>query len=94
MPARMAQKSGLKVVTMTKIGNNSLSKYANIAVQTSQPLEGNYRFAATQSLHAQFMLVDVIYYAFVSRYYKTAKQSAIISRDAAAEYKRALRDGM
>ncbi|WP_127849777.1 MurR/RpiR family transcriptional regulator [Lacticaseibacillus hulanensis] len=93
MAAKLAHSAGLPVIATTKIGQNSLTKYADYTLQTSQPVEGHHRFAATQSLHAQFMLVDIVYYAFVSRYYEEAARSVSVSREAVAEYKRSLRNG-
>lgn len=93
MAAKLTHQAGLPVIALTKIGQNSLIKYADYVLQTSQPLEGQHRFAATQSLHAQFMLVDLVYYAFVSRYYDDAARAVKSSREAVAEYKRSLRNG-
>ncbi len=93
MAAKLAHSAGLPVIATTKLGTNSLTKYADYQLQTSNPIEGLHRYAATQSLHAQFMLIDIVYYAFVSRYYEEAEHSVSISREAVAEYKRSLRNG-
>ncbi|WP_461219359.1 MurR/RpiR family transcriptional regulator [Lapidilactobacillus salsurivasis] len=94
MAARIAKRAQLPVITMTKIGNNTLSKLADISIQTSQPMESNLRIAATQSLHAQFMLIDILYYAFVSRFYDEAKENVERSYDAITEYKQTMRRGL
>ncbi|WP_054677411.1 MurR/RpiR family transcriptional regulator [Lacticaseibacillus sharpeae] len=93
LAAKLAQKAGLRVIATTRIGQNSLVKYADYTLQTSQPREGQHRFAATQSLHAQFMLIDIVYYYFVSRYYDESARSVNVSREAVAEYKRSLKNG-
>lgn len=93
LAAKLAHSAGLPVIATTKLGQNSLTKYADYTLQTSQPVEGHHRFAATQSLHAQFMLIDIVYYAFVSHYYDEAAHSVSISREAVAEYKRSLKNG-
>ncbi|KRL87004.1 MurR/RpiR family transcriptional regulator [Lacticaseibacillus pantheris] len=92
MGARMARQQGVTTVALTKLGDNSLVRNADIVVQTSQPAEATIRFAATQSLHAQFMLIDTIYYAYVSKHYDDAKQRITDSRSLLAEYKRRFMD--
>jgi Transcriptional regulators len=93
LAAEHAKNSGMEVVTLTKLGSNSLSKMADISVQTSQPMESSIRIAATQSLHAQFMLVDIVYYSYVSRYFDVSKDRISESRKAVNEYKKSMRDG-
>jgi len=93
LAADQARKNGMKVVTLSKLGSNSLSKNADISIQTSQPMESSIRIAATQSLHAQFMLVDIVYYAYVSKYYDVSKDRINVSRTAVSEYKKSMRDG-
>jgi DNA-binding MurR/RpiR family transcriptional regulator len=92
--SRLVQDAGGKVVALTKLGANSLSKRADIVMTTSAPLEANVRFAATQSLHAQLMLVDIIYYAYVTRNYAQSKTAIIASRRIVDEYKAVFRDGL
>ena len=92
--ARIAKKAGVKIVTTTKMGTNSLTKYADISVQTSQPMESSLRFAATQSLHTQFMLIDIIYYSYVSKYFRESESNVVVSREVINEYKQHLRDGI
>lgn len=94
LAARQAKKYGMRVVTMTRLGSNSLSKIADISIQTSQPMESSIRIAATQSLHAQFMLVDIVYYAYVSKYYNLSEKRINVSREAVSDYKKSMRDGV
>ncbi|WP_054716386.1 MurR/RpiR family transcriptional regulator [Lacticaseibacillus manihotivorans] len=88
--ARMANDAGGLVVTMTTLGPNSLVTYADIPLVTSMPIEGNIRFAATQSLHAQFMLVDVIYYRYAALHFDETKQAITASRRAVNFYKKSI----
>lgn len=89
--AKLVKEAGGLVVALTTMGDNSLSKLADIVMQTSAPIEGNVRFAATQSLHAQFMLVDIIYYAYVARNYDQAKRAITASRQTVDAYKKIFR---
>lgn len=91
--AKLAKKADITVIATTKLGSNDLIKYADVVLQTSQPLEEKNRFAATQSLHAQFMLIDVLFYAYVSRFYDDAKNLSLRSKIAVTEYKDSLRNG-
>ncbi|KRK71065.1 MurR/RpiR family transcriptional regulator [Lacticaseibacillus nasuensis] len=91
--SRLVQEAGGKVVALTTLGANSLSRRADIVMTTSAPLEANVRFAATQSLHAQLMLVDIIYYAYVSRNYPQAKGAIVASRKIVDDYKNVFRAG-
>ena len=93
LAAKLAKEAGVPVITTTKIGNNSLSRLGDINIQTSQPIESSARVAATQSLHAQFMLIDIVYYAFVSQYYDQSQASVKTSREAIQKYKQSMRDG-
>ncbi|WDF82340.1 MurR/RpiR family transcriptional regulator [Lacticaseibacillus pabuli] len=85
--AAMARKAGTTVVAMTKLGDNELSRTAEIVIQTSQPTEATVRFAATQSLHAQMMLIDIVFYAYASRHFDEVKQRITESRQLVADYK-------
>ncbi|QVI35987.1 RpiR family transcriptional regulator [Lacticaseibacillus chiayiensis] len=91
--AKLAKKAGLPVIATTKLGNNSLAHYADIVIQTSQPMEAPNRLAATQSLHAQFMLIDILYYAYVSRYYDSSKKQTDDSKALVTTYKEFMRHG-
>ena len=93
LAAKLAKKAGLTVIATTKLGNNALTNYADVVIQTSQPMESPNRLAATQSLHAQFMLIDILYYAYVSRYYESAQKTTSASKLAVTAYKELMRNG-
>ncbi|MFD1429627.1 MurR/RpiR family transcriptional regulator [Lacticaseibacillus mingshuiensis] len=88
--ASLAKENGATVITMSRVGQNSLTKAGSIALQTSQPREGAIRFAATQSLHAQFMMVDIVYYSYVSQNYEQASRLVRDSREQLDDYKQQL----
>lgn len=89
--AQYAKKSHIPVVTMTAFGKNTLTKYADIGLQTSHPIESSIRIAATDSLQTQLFLVNIIYYAYVSQNYTPAKLSVERSRTAIDTYKAAVK---
>lgn len=82
LAAKAAKKAGIRVIALTKFGPNSLSKLADATVHTSIPVESRRRVAATNSLMVQFLVIDIIYYAFLGsdfdRSVKLLKQSASI----------------
>lgn len=86
--AKIVNNLGGKVIAITSIGQNALIQSANIYLQTSVPTEGSTRFAATQPLHAQFILIDIIYYSFVSENYDQAQRTIKKSRHAIDNYKK------
>lgn len=93
LAAEHAKQNKMSVITLTKLGSNTLSNLADVSIQTSQPMESSIRIAATQSLHAQFMLVDIVYYAYVSKYYDLSSKRINTSRKAVNEYKKSMKDG-
>lgn len=88
--AKFAQSLGIKLVSLTRFGNNSLAKISDIAVHTSQPKETLNRIAATNSLLAQFMIIDIIFYDFVSNNFKASSVSLEHSYHVIRDYKRLL----
>ncbi|WP_179394262.1 MurR/RpiR family transcriptional regulator [Lacticaseibacillus absianus] len=93
LAAQLAKEAGVPIITTTKMGTNTLSRLGDVSVQTSQPMESSTRIAATQSLHAQFMLIDIVYYAFVSKHYTNASKNVNISRKAIETYKQSMHNG-
>lgn len=84
--ADIARRHGHKTISITRFGNNSLSKKSNVSLQHVRANEIEMRSAATSSLHAQFLVIDVLFYVFVSRNYNQALNKIFDSRDAVVEY--------
>ncbi|WP_225046733.1 MurR/RpiR family transcriptional regulator [Lacticaseibacillus kribbianus] len=89
--AKEARRRGVRLASLTRFGNNSLAKLSDIAVHTSQPMERENRIAATNSLLAQFMIIDVIFYYFVSRNFAASAQALDRSHQVISAYKDTLR---
>lgn len=64
--ASSAKELGITIVALTKLGTNSLSKLADVTLQTSQPKESSNRSAATNSLLSQFLTVDILFYSYLT----------------------------
>lgn len=88
--AKFAREIGIKLVSLTRFGNNSLAKVSDIAVHTSQPKETPNRIAATNSLLAQFMIIDIIFYDFVSNNFEASSVALEHSHQIVRDYKRQL----
>lgn len=82
----MARKHGHQTISITRFGNNRLSKHADVSLQHVRANEIEMRSAATSSLHAQFLVVDVLFYVYVSRNYDQALDKIFDSRGAVIEY--------
>lgn len=63
--AQIAQKINIPIIAQTMLGKNPLSKLADHLIQTSIPKEAFLRSAATNSLFAQLLVVDTIFYSFL-----------------------------
>ncbi|MFD2306355.1 MurR/RpiR family transcriptional regulator [Enterococcus termitis] len=63
----VAQKHQLKTIGLSQFGNNTLTNKVAYSLQTVRSNEAVLRSAATTSLHDQFIVVDVLFYAYASR---------------------------
>lgn len=63
--AQIAKKINIPIIAQTMLGKNPLSKLADHLIQTSIPKEAFLRSAATNSLFAQLLVVDTIFYNFL-----------------------------
>ncbi len=63
----IAKDLGIQVIALTQFGNNRLSKLADVVIQTSRPKEITNRSAATNSLLAQFVAIDIIFYLYMAK---------------------------
>lgn len=62
-----AKELGIPVVALTQFGTNQLSRIADVVIQTSRPKEITNRSAATNSLLAQFVTIDIIFYLYMAK---------------------------
>ena len=88
----MARSLGHKTISITRFGNNTLSKNADVSLQHVRSNEIEVRSAATSSLHAQFLVVDVLFYVYASRNYEQTLNKIFDSRSAVKEYNEDVKD--
>lgn len=83
---KIARKNKLQTMSITQFGKNSVSKEAEINLQHIRVNEPAYRGAATVSLHVQFYLVDILFYAYASKHYDEVMNHIISSREEIIAY--------
>ncbi|MCL2216246.1 MAG: MurR/RpiR family transcriptional regulator [Defluviitaleaceae bacterium] len=84
--AEIAKGAGAYVVSITKYGDNSISRLADVKLFVSSP-ESEIRPAATGSRISQLCIIDILYTAVLSIEYDNVKQYLDASRRA-SRYKR------
>lgn len=78
----LARKNGHNTISITRFGNNTLSKSSDISLQHVRSNEIETRSAATSSLHVQFLVIDILFYLYVSRNYSKTLDKIHDSRTA------------
>lgn len=79
--AMLAKSYNAKIISITKYGENSINKIADIKLYVSSP-ESPIRSAATGSRIAQLCLIDVLYTGVVSLDFEASKDYLDKTRDA------------
>lgn len=67
---KVAQQNNIKVISISRLGDNPLAQQADVAVKTVDADESEFRSAATSSLHVQFFTVDVLFFNYISKRYE------------------------
>lgn len=78
----MAKELGLKTVSLTKAGDNTLAKAADIALHTADTKEALLRSGATISLLAQLYAIDLLFFSYMTKNYDTHVQNLALSKEA------------
>lgn len=84
----IAKKYHLYTIGLSQFGKNALSKKVDLSIQTVRSSEGRMRSAATTSLHDQFLVIDVLFYAYVSRNFDQTIDKIQRSRDEVNKFKK------
>lgn len=77
---KVAKKYHIKTIGLTQFGNNPLSNRVTYSLQTVRPYENENKRGATSSLHAQFIAVDVLFYAYAAKDYESSIEKIRRSR--------------
>lgn len=79
---KMAKELGLKTVSLTKAGANTLANLADIPLHTADTKEALLRSGATISLLAQLYAIDLLFFSYMTKNYDTHVQNLAISKEA------------
>lgn len=82
----IANDSGYTTISLTRFGDNEISSKSAIPLNTVRANEEELRSAATSSLHAQFIVVDVLFFIYASRNYNSVMKSIQQSRSQIETY--------
>jgi DNA-binding MurR/RpiR family transcriptional regulator len=82
----IAKEYGCQTIGLTRFGNNTLSQKVDLSLHHVRAPEAQFRSAATSSIFAQFLTIDIIFYAYVSKNYDNNIQKIINSRNSVLNY--------
>ncbi len=82
----VAKENDCQTIGLSRFGNNALSQKVDLSLHHVRAPEAQYRSAATSSIFAQLLTIDVIFYAYVSKYYDDSIQKIYNSRNAVLNY--------
>lgn len=69
---RAAKEAGVRIISLTRFGNNKLSELSDFSLFASAP-ENQIRFGAMSSRIAQYNLVDILFSVIVSSHYEEVR---------------------
>lgn len=81
-----AKENGCTTIGLSQFGKNSVFKNADIALQHVRANEEELRSAATSSLHAQFITVDILFFLYSSKNHKEVMEQIRHSREEIKKY--------
>jgi DNA-binding MurR/RpiR family transcriptional regulator len=84
--AEIVKNLGVPILSLTRFGSNPLTKLADVPLQVSRSKEANQRSAATNSIIAHLLAVEVLFYVFLSKNEKLAR-NIYASRQAIADFR-------
>lgn len=84
--AEFAAGKKIPIISLTRFGSNPLTKLADVPLQVSRAKEANQRSAATNSIIAHLLAVDVLFYVFLSKNERLAR-NIYESRQAIADFR-------
>ncbi len=69
-----AKTLGISVITLTRLGHNPLSKLGDVSLQVSRGKESDLRSAATNSIIAHLLAIDLLFYIYIGKDQKNAER--------------------
>lgn len=81
----LAKEKGVKTISLTKYGQSTIAKLADISLTTSPTKEANFRSGATSSRLAQLHVMDILFMSVASRQYNQTIEYLDVTRKAIKE---------
>jgi len=78
---RLAKIQGLKIISLTRFGDNRISQLADIALWTSRAPEAPLRSAALSSRLAQLFAIDVLFLSYAAGHYEDTLERLQYTRE-------------
>lgn len=88
--AEIAKNKGIQVISLTTFSKNPLSKMADVALYSTSTEEPIFRTAATISRISQMLVMDILFFSYVSTYYHDSIKAIDNSRTIVREFKDSL----
>lgn len=82
----LANKYNYTTISITQFGKNRVAERADISIHHVRANEAAIRSAATSSLHAQFLVVDILFFSYASKDYDIALERILQSREDIKKY--------
>lgn len=78
----IAKQYGIEVISITQYGQNTISQLADYSLQHIIAPESEIRSAATHSLYAQFLTVNILFFSYISKNFEDSSEKIESSRNA------------
>jgi len=81
-----AKENHYETISITRFGKNEVSNKSNISLHHVRTNEAQIRSAATSSLHAQLLVIDILFFAYSSTHYDNIFDYLVKSREEIRKY--------
>lgn len=85
---KIAEKNNVRTIGLTQFGHNTLSQKVSYHLQTVKTQDTSANSIVTNSLHAQIIAVDVLFYTYASKDFNNVSEKIKRSREELVRYKR------
>lgn len=82
----IAKENGCTTIGLSRFGKNSISNKADISLQHVRANEEELRSAATSSLHAQFITIDILFFSYSAQNHEDVMERIRHSREEIEKY--------
>ncbi|WP_010306229.1 MurR/RpiR family transcriptional regulator [Kurthia senegalensis] len=79
---KWANKKDIQTISITQYGQNSVSQLSNCSLQHMIAPESSFRTAATNSMYAQFLTVNILFFSYVSQHFSETQAQVETTKEA------------